>query len=146
LVTIVTENRTVTEEDAALADIEPGEDVLVSVTDNGVGMPPGVAAKAFEPFFTTKGVGKGTGLGLSQVFGFVAQSGGYLKLKSEPGVGTSIDIYLPRLHGDAMASRQVFRQLPDAAGEDNRGLTILVVEDDDHVRAFSVEAARELGY
>ena len=77
-------------------------------------MAPEVIAKAFDPFFTTKGAGKGTGLGLSQVYGFVRQSGGHLKIYSELGVGTSVKIYLPRLYGDADAF--AFTSLDDPFG------------------------------
>ena len=124
--------------------IETGQYVLIAVADTGVGMAPEVIARAFDPFFTTKGVGKGTGLGLSQVYGFVRQSGGHVKIYSELGVGTSVKIYLPRLYGEAAATEQAKR----LAGI-HRGLrseVVLVVEDDERVRALSVEALRELGY
>jgi PAS domain S-box-containing protein len=86
--------------------ITAGQYVMVAVTDTGSGMAPDVVAKAFDPFFTTKGVGKGTGLGLSQVFGFVKQTGGHVKIYSELGQGTSVKIYLPRFYGPAEPPRR----------------------------------------
>jgi signal transduction histidine kinase/PAS domain-containing protein len=124
--------------------IEAGQYVLIAVADTGAGMAPDVIAKAFDPFFTTKGAGKGTGLGLSQVYGFVRQSGGHVKIYSELGVGTSVKVYLPRHYGEAAAGEQAKR-----LARIERGLhseIILVVEDDDRVRALSVEALKELGY
>jgi CheY-like chemotaxis protein len=103
----------------------------------------GTQARAFEPFFTTKPVGKGTGLGLSQVYGFVKQSGGHLKLYSEKDIGTTVKIYLPRLlAADTAIEAPVEPIVPEGANEE----TILVVEDDDDVRTYSVESLRELGY
>ncbi len=88
--------------DAATArratELAAGDYVVVKVTDTGTGMDPDVAAHAFEPFFTTKEVGKGTGLGLSQVYGFIKQSGGHVTIDTEPGVGTTFRLYLPRCH------------------------------------------------
>ncbi|WP_242122402.1 ATP-binding protein, partial [Sphingomonas lacusdianchii] len=98
--TIETGNAAVDDDYAADADIPPGQYVMLAVTDTGTGMSPEVLAKAFDPFFTTKGVGKGTGLGLSQVFGFVRQSGGHIKIYSEVGHGSTIKVYLPRAYGD----------------------------------------------
>ena len=83
------------------ADVAPGQYVLIAVTDNGPGMRPEVVAKAFEPFFTTKPPGRGTGLGLSQVYGFIKQSGGHVRIYSEPGQGVSVKLYLPRFYGPA---------------------------------------------
>jgi signal transduction histidine kinase len=125
------------------AEVPAGQYVMVAVTDTGTGMPPEIVARAFDPFFTTKPVDKGTGLGLSQVFGFVKQSGGHVKIYSEPGEGTTVRIYLPRHFGE--------EQVPEAstpggslAGSPDE--TILVVEDDVRVRALTVAALGELGY
>ena len=122
-----------------------GQHVLVSVTDTGSGMAPEVAAQAFEPFFTTKGGIKGTGLGLSQVFGFVKQSGGHIKIYSEPGRGTTVKIYLPRHFGqDADSTRAVPGATPIPAGSPST--TVLVVEDEPRMLTLTVEAFRDLGY
>ena len=129
---------------ATHGDVIAGQYVVVCVTDTGGGMPDTVIAKAFDPFFTTKGVGKGTGLGLSQVYGFVKQSGGHVKIYSETGHGTTVKLYLPRWTGAdaAVAQPATLAPLPRArAGE-----TILVVEDESAVRLVTVEALRELGY
>ncbi|KQX19385.1 MULTISPECIES: CHASE3 domain-containing protein [unclassified Sphingomonas] len=127
-------------------EVVPGQYVMISITDTGSGMTPEIVAKAFDPFFTTKPVGKGTGLGLSQLFGFVKQTGGHVAIYSEPGQGTTVKLYLPRSHGLAIDphSRQgiLETEIPRAlAGE-----TILVVEDEQRVRHFSVDALRDLGY
>jgi CheY-like chemotaxis protein len=103
-----------------------------------------VVAKAFDPFFTTKPIGQGTGLGLSQVFGFVKQTGGHIKLYSEPGEGTSVKIYLPRSVTQVTAEEQSQGPAIEFHGELNE--TILVVEDDEAVRMYSAESLRELGY
>jgi PAS domain S-box-containing protein len=124
-------------------ELVPGQYVAVSVSDTGVGMDEKVIAQAFEPFFTTKPVGKGTGLGLSQVYGFVKQSGGHVKIYSEVGQGTTVKIYLPRLADTALPEDSSDRQpYPEAAAEE----TILVLEDDEDVRSYSVDILRELGY
>jgi signal transduction histidine kinase len=122
---------------------EPGDYVMLAVTDTGVGMSKEVMARALEPFFTTKGVGKGTGLGLSMVYGFVTQSGGHLAMDSEPGRGTTIRLYLPRHTGpgSAPAARTADTDpLPRGSG------TVLVVEDDALVRANAVKQLKSLGY
>jgi PAS domain S-box-containing protein len=129
---------------AAQVEMAPGQYVVIAVTDTGTGMAPEVVEKAFEPFFTTKGVGRGTGLGLSQVYGFVKQSGGNVKIYSEPGRGTTIKLYLPRLPDAAAEAEPAPAAAPAPAG--TRHETILVVEDDEDVRHFSVEQLRELGY
>jgi PAS domain S-box-containing protein len=121
-----------------------GQYVLLAVTDSGFGMPPDVIAKAFDPFFTTKEVGKGTGLGLSQVYGFVKQSGGHIKIYSEIGEGTTVKIYLPRHLGsdEQTDEKMAVDRLPTADGRE----LILVVDDEDLVREFSVAALADLGY
>ncbi len=125
------------------AEVVPGQYVVVAVTDNGIGMSHETLAKAVEPFFTTKEVGHGTGLGLSQVYGFVKQSGGHLKLYSELGEGTTVKIYLPRnLSAERM---QEAEPAVTVAGTGNFE-TVLVVEDDADVRTYSTSILRELGY
>lgn len=120
-----------------------GQYVVISVSDTGVGMDGKTVAQAFEPFFTTKPVGKGTRLGLSQVYGFVKQSGGHVKIYSEVGQGTTVRLYLPRLAGEASNDSAPDEMLnPEATQEE----TILVVEDDEDVRGYSVDSLRELGY
>ncbi|WP_426435452.1 PAS domain S-box protein [Bradyrhizobium genosp. P] len=128
---------------AAHAEVLAGQYALISVTDTGAGMDPQTVAQAFEPFFTTKPVGKGTGLGLSQVYGFVKQSSGHVKIYSEPGQGTTVKLYLPRLAGDAVPEPELDQPLNPEADQEE---TLLVVEDDDDVRAYSVDSLRELGY
>lgn len=127
---------------SAHAEVTPGQYVVVCVTDTGTGMSQEVLARVFEPFFTTKEVGQGTGLGLSQVYGFVKQSGGHVKIYSEPGEGTTVKVYLPRLTAAHWDEDEADEVAPPSRGEH----TILVVEDDDDVRQHSVEVLRELGY
>jgi signal transduction histidine kinase len=129
---------------AANLGVPAGQYVLMAVTDTGSGMPQEVIAKAFDPFFTTKEVGKGTGLGLSQVYGFVKQSGGHVKIYSEPGQGTTVKVYLPRLIGAEHdgVDEEAASDIP--LGESQE--VILVVEDEPAVRQFSVDALTELGY
>ena len=122
---------------------EPGEYVMIAVTDTGVGMDDETRLKAFDPFFTTKEIGKGTGLGLSQVYGFTRQSGGAVEIESAPGRGASIRIFLPRQASltPELTARARF-DLTRPGGRES----ILVVEDDDGVRAYATESLRELGY
>ncbi|MEJ1158281.1 ATP-binding protein [Prosthecomicrobium sp. N25] len=123
--------------------VTPGQYVMIAVTDTGTGMPPEVAEKAFDPFFTTKPTGQGTGLGLSQVYGFIRQTGGHVKIYSEPGDGTTVRLYLPRHFGAAEVETPVEpRPVEGARGTE----TVLVVEDEAQVRRVSVDALRELGY
>jgi len=144
--TIETQNAHLDERYAAEhAEVKSGQYVLVAVTDTGTGMSPDVIAKAFDPFFTTKEVGKGTGLGLSQVFGFTKQSGGHVKIYSEPGAGTTLKLYLPRFFGAKDAKRQTeITGIPRA--ERGSGEVILVVEDEESVRKLTREGLTELGY
>jgi len=124
------------------AEDELGQYVVLAVTDTGVGMSEDVLQHAFEPFFTTKPTGKGTGLGLSQVYGFVKQSGGHVRLYSKPGEGTSVRIYLPRFLGSDSFDGEAVSMVPDAKQME----TVLVVEDEPGVREHSAELLRELGY
>src|SRR5581483_5039953 len=107
-------------------EAQPGNYILIAVTDTGTGMPEDIRAKIFEPFFTTKEVGKGTGLGLSMVYGFVKQSGGHIQVYSEEGVGTTFKIYLPRATKE---NEQAAQGVPKSEIEGGKE-TILVVEDD----------------
>jgi CheY-like chemotaxis protein len=127
---------------ASQVEVRPGQYVMIAVSDTGCGMTKEVSVRAFEPFFTTKQAGQGTGLGLSQVFGFVKQSGGHVKIYSEPGEGTTVKLYLPRI---AAAASELARE-PEPLVARTSGETILVVEDDEDVRSFTAEALLELGY
>jgi signal transduction histidine kinase len=124
------------------ADISVGQYVQIAVSDTGSGMPREIRDKVFEPFFTTKQPGQGTGLGLSQVYGFVKQSGGHVKIYSEIGEGTTIRIYLPRAHVAASAVGE--GEAAPLVGRGNE--TILVVEDEADVRSYLVETLRDLNY
>ncbi|MGN2253673.1 PAS domain S-box protein [Frateuria sp. GZRe12] len=124
-------------------DTDAGDYVSITVSDSGTGMPPEVAARAFDPFFTTKQAGQGTGLGLSQVYGFVKQSGGHVAIYSEPGRGTGVKVYLPRLVGEA--GGQKASPGPAALPTGQQEL-ILLVDDEPAVRRVTAEALQELGY
>jgi PAS domain S-box-containing protein len=123
-------------------EAKPGQYALISVSDTGTGMSPEVIAKAFEPFFTTKELGHGTGLGLSQVYGFIKQSGGHVKIYSELGRGTSVKLYLPRLGMAPAQAQDAVQSVPNGAAKE----TILLVEDEEDVRTFTATVLRELGY
>jgi len=127
------------------AEVEPGQYVMIGVSDSGTGMSPEVVERAFDPFYTTKGVGKGTGLGLSQVFGYVKQSGGHVKIYSEIGQGTTVKIYLPRHLGNA-GNLPEADKTADELPRGHAGEIILVVEDEEQVRHMTVDALRDLGY
>jgi signal transduction histidine kinase len=129
----------------ALAEpVEPGQYVMIAIADSGTGMAPATMEHIFEPFFTTKDVGKGTGLGLSQVYGFVRQSSGHVRVESEVGHGTTVTIYLPRHIGRDKPAGVARGQR--AAGHAAATECILVVEDDDALRAYVTEALRDFGY
>ena len=123
-----------------LEPVRAGDYVMLGVSDNGSGMAPKILAKAFDPFFTTKPIGQGTGLGLSMIYGFAQQSGGHVTIQSEPGQGTCVRLYLPRLHGTALESSLPTHSLA-LAGE-----AVVVVEDDPAVRMLVVNVLDELGY
>ena len=127
-----------------LEPVKAGDYVMLGVSDNGTGMAPKILAKAFDPFFTTKPIGQGTGLGLSMIYGFAQQSGGHVTISSEPGQGTCVRLYLPRLHGTALES-----SLPPHLSEAPvalAGEAVVVVEDDPAVRMLVVNVLDELGY
>lgn len=125
-------------------EVMAGEYVLVAITDDGEGMPKEVIERVFEPFFTTKEVGKGSGLGLSMVYGFVKQSNGHVSIYSEPGLGTTIRIYLPQ--GAASSTRPLVRSSADDEPIQKGVETVMVVEDDPFVRSYAVMGLESLGY
>jgi len=127
----------------SVAGLKAGQYVMLSVTDTGAGMPKDVLNKAFDPFFTTKAPGAGTGLGLSQVYGFVKQSGGHIKIYSEPGEGTDVKIYIPRRMGPAQQRAEATLAEPLPRG---KGQRILITEDDADVRDYTAQTLHELGY
>ena len=122
-------------------DVQPGDYVVVSVSDTGIGMSPEVLAKAIDPFFTTKPIGEGTGLGLAVIYGFAKQSRGHLRIHSELGHGTTVKIYLPRAMQSAVNLDTSTAETPRGQGE-----VILVVEDDAIVRSIISDALKDLGY
>jgi PAS domain S-box-containing protein len=142
--TIETSNAALDEGYAAgQGEVVPGQYVALAISDTGVGMGPDTLARAFDPFFTTKDAGHGTGLGLSQVYGFVKQSGGHVRIYSELDQGTTVRIYLPRLHvEEPLAPAEPTVKIP--RGDNSE--TILVVEDEGDVRAHTTSTLRELGY
>jgi PAS domain S-box-containing protein len=124
-------------------ELMPGQYVALCVSDSGIGMSKEILGHAFEPFFTTKEPGHGTGLGLSQVYGFVKQSGGHVKIYSEVGQGTTIKMYFPRYHGTAEILKD---ELEDFVSEGDKIETILVVEDDEDLRTYVADTLRGLNY
>lgn len=140
--TIETTNVSIDEVYAHEREVAVGQYVVICVSDTGIGIPREIVDKVFDPFFTTKATGQGTGLGLSQVYGFVKQSGGNVRIYSEPDHGTTVKLFLPRYFG-ALDVPHARTALLVAA---NQNETILVVEDEDRVRQLSVSLLQELGY
>ncbi|MFG1360007.1 response regulator [Xanthobacter pseudotagetidis] len=140
--TIETANAYLDDAYAEAHDVVAGQYVVICVSDTGTGMPPEVMARVFEPFYSTKGPRDGTGLGLSQVYGFVKQSGGHVKIYSEVGEGTTVKLYLPRLERPVDEDERAERQEPAEA----RKARILVVEDDPQARQLGVGALRAAGH
>jgi signal transduction histidine kinase/CheY-like chemotaxis protein len=141
--TIETHNAWLDDAYAAEADIAAGPYVLIVITDTGTGMKPEIIAQAFEPFFTTKPAGRGTGLGLSQVYGFIRQSSGHVKIHSAPEIGTSVKIYLPRVAAALEAEAPPPADAPPRGAPDE---ILLLVEDDDAVRQVHLNMLRGLNY
>jgi two-component system CheB/CheR fusion protein len=140
---VVTGNRCLDDDYAAQhTEVVPGGYVMIEVSDTGSGMTQEVVDRIFEPFFTTKSRDKGTGLGLSMVFGFIKQSGGHISVYSEPGIGTTFRLFMPRMTEDASAYEED-RVVPLAAG---KGETVLVVEDNAALRRVVARQLGELGY
>jgi len=139
--TLKTSVRKLSAQAAVVNGANAGDYVVVSVADTGVGMTPDVVDRVFEPFFTTKEVGKGTGLGLSQVYGFARQSGGFVTIESNPGTGTTVHIHLPQT-----APVETTEAVGDTPVEVRGKGTVLVVEDDNDVRAIASSLLENLGY
>jgi PAS domain S-box-containing protein len=148
--TIETANRWLDARTAQERDLPPGQYISVYVSDTGCGMTPDVAERIFDPFFTTKPMGQGTGLGLSMVYGFVRQSGGQVRVYSEPGRGTSMCLYLPRYLGaapdDAVPDQAALDASAVAALDRPEGDVVLVVEDEAAIRTLVAEVLEESGY
>ena len=127
---------------AVRPDVEPGHYVVIAVSDTGVGMPPELVDKVFDPFFTTKPIGQGTGLGLSMIYGFARQSGGQVRIHSQPGVGTTVSLYLRAVPAPAVQDQPAApSNIPEGSGQ-----TVLLVEDDPSVRLLVREVLEELRY
>jgi PAS domain S-box-containing protein len=141
--TLETTNMQIDDAHAGLQDdVQAGDYVMIGVSDTGCGMPASVIAKAFDPFFTTKPIGQGTGLGLSMTYGFAKQSGGYVRIYSEVGQGSSVKLYLRRGTRDAeQPSEIVMPPAPQGQGE-----AILIVDDNEILRSVMMQAVTELGY
>ena len=141
--TIETSNLALDENDMRRPnDLAAGGYLVIAVSDTGTGMPPAIASKAFDPFFTTKPIGQGTGLGLSMVYGFIKQSRGHVHIDSQPGRGTTVELYLPIHSGTAVDPMLVSDHAPRAV----KGEQVLIIEDDSSVRSLVLEVLEDLGY
>ncbi len=143
-ITIETGNKWLDKRAANERALSPGQFVTLCVTDTGSGMPPDVVARAFDPFFTTKPLGEGTGLGLSMIYGFARQSGGQVRIYSEPGEGTMVCIYLPRHFVDA--EKPEAQRGPEKLPRADLGESVLLVDDEPTIRMLVTEVLEELGY
>lgn len=141
-ITIETANKWLDDRAARDRELPPGQYVSLCVTDTGSGMTPDIVAKAFDPFFTTKPIGQGTGLGLSMIHGFVRQSGGQVRIYSEPGKGTTMCLYFPRFTGELGAGDEGEQEFADQG----HGETVLVIDDEAIVRQLAVEILEDAGY
>lgn len=142
--TIETSNELVSGRDAANQDLPEGEYVLLCVTDTGAGIPQEIIERVFDPFFTTKPLGEGTGLGLSMIYGFVRQSGGQIRIKSEVGRGTTMCLYLPRYMGEVAPDAHA--SVSNEPQRAETGETVLIVEDEAAIRALMTEILVGAGY
>jgi signal transduction histidine kinase/DNA-binding response OmpR family regulator len=142
--TIETANLWLDAESGLARDTPPGQYVSLCVADTGIGMSKETIDRIFEPFFTTKPLGQGTGLGLSMIYGFIRQSNGYVRVYSEPGQGTTMCLYLPRLAGEAVESELTSEGRPGF--ETGHGETVLVIDDEPSVRLLTVDVLQEAGY
>ena len=148
IITIESANRSIDDRTARGRDLAPGQYVSMCVSDNGVGMPADVVARAFDPFFTTKPIGLGTGLGLSMIYGFARQSGGQARIYSEVGKGSMVCVYLPRHLGEGKAEAEAAEaaETGKALARAEHGETVLVVDDEATVRMFISVVMGDLGY
>jgi two-component system, cell cycle sensor histidine kinase and response regulator CckA len=145
--TVRTSNASISAQQSGELSMPPGDYVLCEVQDTGTGIPKDIVDKIWEPFFSTKDVGKGTGLGLSTVYGIIKQTGGFIFCDSVVGQGTVFRIYLPRHHQDKAALEEAREERPEIKRADHTGKgTILLVEDEDAVRAFASRALASRGY
>ncbi|HED34018.1 MAG TPA: DUF3365 domain-containing protein [Gammaproteobacteria bacterium] len=145
ILTFQLSNHTEVDNVANQQDIKPGEYVLIKISDTGCGMSEDIQEHIFDPFFSTKEVGKGTGLGMSMVYGFVNRSQGHISLQSEPGVGTQFSIYLPRCKDDKL-DQPVDLKTVTAITSEKQDRTVLVVDDEEHLRELAQDILSAQGY